>query len=102
MASTLTHAPANQGRPEDAHELARRHGLKRVAYGVLDRDPFGRGDVLEVSYAGPAEGVAAFGAASATGGVPVGLAFADDEAEHALLADKLDGLVDVVGPDPIF
>ncbi len=102
MASTLTHALANRRRPEDEAELALRYGLERVRYGVLDRDPFGRGDVLEVSYAGPAAGVAAFVEASAIGGLPVGLAFADDEAEHALLADRLDGLVDVVGPDPIF
>ena len=74
MASTLTRALANRRRPEDEAELALRHGLERVRYGVLDRDPFGHGDVLEVSYAGPAAGVAAFVEASANGGLPVGLA----------------------------
>ncbi len=102
MASTLTHALANRRRPEDVDELALRHGLERTAYGVLDRDPFGRGDVLEVAYAGPADGVAAFAEALAVGGIRIDLAFADDDAEHALLRERLDGLAEVVGPDPIF
>ncbi|MDP9487985.1 MAG: hypothetical protein M3Q49_19715 [Actinomycetota bacterium] len=102
MASTLTHEFANRSRPEEVGALALRHGLERTRYGVLGRDPFGRGDLLEVAYAGPAEGVVAFVEALANGGIRVGLAFADDEAEHALLLERLAGLAEVVGPDPIF
>ena len=74
MASTLTHGSANRSCTEDLHELALRHGLERTAYGVLDRDPFGLGDVLEVAYAGPAEGVGAYVEASASRGLRVDLA----------------------------
>ena len=102
MASTLAHGSANRSCPEDVHALALGHGLRRTAYDVLDRDPFGLGDVLEVAYAGPAEGVVAYVEASASRGLRVDLAFADDEAEHALLAERLAGLVEVVRPDPIF
>ena len=74
MASTLTNGSANRSCPEDVYELALGHGLRRTAYGVLDRDPFGLGDVIEVAYAGPAEGVVAYVEASASRGLPVDLA----------------------------
>jgi hypothetical protein len=103
LASTLTHEFANRSHPEKVEGLALRHGLERTAYGVLDRDPFGRGDVLEVAYdMGLAEGVAAFVEALAICRTRVDLAFDDDEAEHALLRERLAALLQVVGPHPIF
>ncbi len=102
MASTLTHEFAGRSRTVTVADLALRHGLKRTRYGVLNRDPFGRGDLLEVAYAGTAEGVAAFVESLAIDGLSVDLAFADDGAEHALLLMRLAGLVEVIGPDPIF
>ena len=75
MASTLAHGSANRSCPEDVHALALGHGLRRTAYDVLDRDPFGLGDVLEVAYdKGPAEGVIAYVEASASRGLRIGLA----------------------------
>ncbi len=75
MASTLAHEFASRRYPEEVGELALRHGLERTRYGVLDRDPSGRGDLLEVAHdKGLAEGVVAFVEALAIDGLRVCLA----------------------------